>query len=428
MPNLNRIKTISTALTLGVSALLMTACGGGAGGFGESYDIPEFEPEPTLAPTTGPEPTPMPILSNIQLDLGDGYDEFDLTNSHLEDGATDPWSTNGTLNLSVVSNDVRDGMYSMLASGKSSGWQGPAYSLIDPDTSMSILEADTVYKLAVSVKLNSAADGATQDTIKVTLKTGDNSYTGLTGDGVPVTTDAWTDITAEFLASDYSAETSQIVYIESAGGTSSYLVDALMIGKKLPDALDLPNGDLETGETAPWSQQGLPATGLAVTDEEAYEGDYSLKITGRTAGWNAPTYSVIASDGNVSLAPDTQYIASAWVKMDSIGLSDEQLAAFATERDENPDEDYPDESYDKVSITLKGTPKASGEDGSDYTNVATSLVTENGWVLVRGTFNTGESDTATERVLYIEAAGATSSYYVDNFKIRPVNGTVEVGE
>src|SRR5436305_13169254 len=140
--------------------------------------------------------------------------------------------------------------------------------------------------------------------------------------------------------------------------------------------------DFEDGSLQSWIPRGTAM--LTNTTEVAHGGSRSLKTTGRTAGFNGPSLDLVKtlSRGNV-------YQITAWVRL------------------------VPGQTADTLKITMQRTP-AGGSNAFDQVAPSTN-VTDSGWVMLQGqySFTTDVSGL----LLYIEAAGAMTQYYVDDFSI-----------
>ena len=140
--------------------------------------------------------------------------------------------------------------------------------------------------------------------------------------------------------------------------------------------------DFEDGSPQGWIPRGTSI--LTNTTEAAHGGSHSLKTTGRTAGFHGPSLNLLNTlqKGNV-------YQITAWVRL------------------------VPGQTADTLKITMQRTP-AGGSNAFDQVAPSTN-VTDSGWVMLQGqySFTTDVSGL----LLYIEAAGATTQYYVDDFSI-----------
>src|SRR5581483_6377872 len=141
--------------------------------------------------------------------------------------------------------------------------------------------------------------------------------------------------------------------------------------------------DFEDGSLQNWIPRGTAI--LTNTTEQAHGGTHSLKTTGRTANFHGPSLNLTPL-----LQSATSYQITAWVRLVS------------------------GQSADTLAITIQRTVNAT----ANFDRVATSAtagVTDGGWVMLRGTYSFASG--ASALLLYIEAAGATTEYYVDDFSI-----------
>lgn len=141
----------------------------------------------------------------------------------------------------------------------------------------------------------------------------------------------------------------------------------------------------EDGTTQGWGPRGSAV--VTNTTEAARTGSRSLKTTNRTAPWNGPALNVLGT-----LAPNATYRITGYVR----------LVAGQT--------------ADTLKFTVERQP------GNSFTQVNTPVsVTDADWVQLQGTFGFSATD-ATSLVLYLEAAGANTEYYLDDFTIEQVSG------
>ena len=163
-----------------------------------------------------------------------------------------------------------------------------------------------------------------------------------------------------------------------------YLATFLLFTATLAFAQTTPivQNDFEDGTLQGWIPRGTAI--LSNTTEAAHGGTHSLKTTGRTAGFNGPSLNLVTtlSMGNV-------YQITAWVRL------------------------VTGQTADQLKITVQRTP-AGGSNAFDQVTPLTN-VTDSGWVMLQGqySFTTDVSGL----LLYIEAADATTQYYVDDFSI-----------
>jgi len=148
-------------------------------------------------------------------------------------------------------------------------------------------------------------------------------------------------------------------------------------------AQTLVQNDFEDGTSQGWISRGTAV--LANTSEAAHSGAHSLKTTGRTAGFNGPSLNV-----TTLLKSSTVYQVTAWVRLVS------------------------GQPADTLKITVQRT--VSGANSFDQVAASASNgVSDSSWVMLQGTYSF--ADGASNLLLYIEAAGANTQYYVDDFSI-----------
>jgi len=153
---------------------------------------------------------------------------------------------------------------------------------------------------------------------------------------------------------------------------------------QISSALTAPiqNG-FEDGTLQGWIPRGGTVV-LTNTTEAAFAGTRSLKTTGRTAGFNGP-----------SLTLTGQLVKGA---THQVGVSVRLVAG---------------EAPTTIRVTMQRT-LAGGAQAFD-TIAQNTNVTDGGWVTLNGTYSFATD--VTGLLLYVEATGATTSYYIDAFSI-----------
>jgi endo-1,4-beta-xylanase len=143
--------------------------------------------------------------------------------------------------------------------------------------------------------------------------------------------------------------------------------------------------DFEDGTLQGWIPRGGSVV-LTNTTEAARSGTHSLKTTGRTAGFNGPSLNVFGT-----LAKGSTYQVTAWVRL------------------------VAGQPADTLKITVQRT-LTDGTNAFDQVPASsTGGVTDAAWVSLQGQYTLSTDVTAL--LLYIEAAGATTQYYLDDFSI-----------
>jgi endo-1,4-beta-xylanase len=148
--------------------------------------------------------------------------------------------------------------------------------------------------------------------------------------------------------------------------------------------------DFEDGTTQGWFRRGTAI--LAVTNEAAASGLNSLKTTGRTAPWNGPGLDVMPT-----VQRDLLY---------QIRVSVRLTAGQAT-------------LQDTLRMTIER--RVAGETADRFDSVAASAtngVTSGSWVTLQGSYRL--TTDVTKLILYVESTGATTEYYIDDFRITEV--------
>ena len=128
---------------------------------------------------------------------------------------------------------------------------------------------------------------------------------------------------------------------------------------------------------------------LKNVNEAAQSGARSLKVTGRTAGWNGPNLNVLGT-----LQPGTLYEISGYVK----------LAAG--------------QSASQMMITMQRKPVGGNISYDRIVTSAVNGVTSANWVFLQGQYT---FDTAVSGLdIYVESTNNTAAFYLDKFTITKV--------
>jgi len=144
--------------------------------------------------------------------------------------------------------------------------------------------------------------------------------------------------------------------------------------------------DFEDGTLQGWIPRGGTVV-LTNTTEAAATGARSLKTTGRTAGFNGPSLNLLST-----LSRGTIYQITASVRL------------------------VAGQPADSLKITVQRTP-AGGSTAFDQVTPS-AAVTDGGWVTLTGQYSF--TTDVSQLLLYVEAAGATTQYYLDDFRINVV--------
>lgn len=319
-----------------------------------------------------------------------------VTNGGLETGLTTGWKgNNAAIAVTFAPEDVHSGDFALHVTGRTSSTDSAEFSLLNED-----LQKGGSYLVSTWVKV----DGDTVDNIKLAMQisynTGDPDVIEITATGDANTLD-WTELSGEF---DYAPDSTRTVTdvtitVVADGAETGYFIDDLFVSKVLAESANLvTNGGLEVGKTDGWNANNAT---IEVTTSQAgvYSGNFGLHVTGRTLNWNSAQYSLL----DAGLNAGGSYLASAWVK----------VAGDTTD-------------------VLKMTMEISYDSGnSDYIPIADSGVADTlNWINLIGVFDYKVDSTRTvvDAKVYIEADGATTSYFVDELfltKVFTANGNLE---
>ncbi|GAB3173667.1 hypothetical protein GCM10027059_45100 [Myceligenerans halotolerans] len=160
--------------------------------------------------------------------------------SDFENGTIESWVSRGGVTLEASDAQAASGEYSLLTTGRTSAWNGPAHNMLD------VVEALGVYEFSVSVRL---AEGEDPADIKLSMETtseetGETSYPGIATAAV-VTDGAWVEVTGTYEPAERA--TKRQFYVESSDPTLSYYIDAISVTQlEAPPVIDLPTEESAT--------------------------------------------------------------------------------------------------------------------------------------------------------------------------------------
>ncbi len=292
--------------------------------------------------------------------------------SDFENG-TQKWEARGD-RVSIKSDKAQalTGTKSLKISGRSANWQGAQLNLTKT------LSAANTYKFTVSVKL--AKDEAA-DQIKMTMQRGDTIFTdvGIT----KATANEWTTFSGKFKPS--GGDLYLLLYVEALRPNTAYSIDDFKI-ELAGDDTPAQKGTLLLNDFEDMTAQNWFANGEGVQMFSSNaSGSQSLKVTGRTAPWNA-----LALDISPLIFKGRTYLISVSAKL------------------------LKGQPNDSLKLTVKQTPP-KGE--PTYVEVSKlTPVTDGDWVTISGEYMATTTDN--NLLIYVESAGATTSYFIDNFLIK----------
>ncbi len=292
--------------------------------------------------------------------------------SDFENG-TQGWETRGErVSIKSDKEQAASGAKSLRITGRSANWNGAQLNLTKT------LAAGKTYKFTVAVKL---AKGEAADQVKMTMQRGDNQF-----DGVGITNanaNEWTTFSGKFKPS--GGDPYLLIYIEAGRDRTAYYIDDFKIelaGDEIPPQTGtILQNDFEDMTAQNWIVQG---DGVQMFSSNA-AGSQSLKVTNRTAPWHG-----LALDISPLFFKGRTYL---------ISVSARLLKGQPT---------------DSLKITMRQTPP-KGE--ATYTPISNpTTVTDGEWTTLSGEYKVMTNDN--NLLIYVEAAGATTSFYIDNFVIK----------
>lgn len=305
------------------------------------------------------------------------------TNGGFESGM-EGWSPAGA-NVMIVEGAGRSQTNAARISDRIAGWSSLQYGMGD----IGLIPGRT-YLLSAWVKWDST--DAPED-IKMTVEQADEAGNANRWRTIARTTNAadWVQLSNTFTYLPTGDLTTLQVYFEAtgleaegAGGT--YFVDDLIITEvALPPTL-ITNGNLENGTTDGWVGAGATIAVEQWPQGGAQSGFFGLRVSGRTMSWNSAQYPLL----ELGWEPNSSYKASVWVKFDG------DVAA---------------------TDTFKLTFNYTDGGGQHWITVAQANIGGGVWTKLEGIFDYAPIGPVTDMKLYVEAAGLTTSYFLDDLVV-----------
>lgn len=321
------------------------------------------------------------LFSNLSIEAFAQEEKNLISNGSFENGEMGNWKPRGEKVKLEVTKETKafEGEHSLKVTGRTQNWNGPAYSVKD------LMENEKTYKISLKVKAVEGQAALGKDE-KVTLsmqKTidGSDAYNNLVS-SVAINESDWTTINTEYTLS-YSGELTVLdLYLESNTVDLEFYVDDFSIVDTTVVEMEnvITNPGFENGKSD-WTQQG--PVKLEVVKDIAHTGNYSLKASGRTDSWNAPSYSLSGK-----LEAGKNYEFSAWVMFDE---------------GENTSEE----------IKTTFISKANGE--TKYDQVAIVKAEKGVWSEMKGEIKITEGSEPVS--IYIESPSKNLVYYIDDISI-----------
>lgn len=145
-----------------------------------------------------------------------------LISNDFESGTTTPWGPRGPVTLATVDTDAHGGARSLLVSGRTGDWNGPATDAVG-------FPAGSPVTVSAWVKLAPGTTGTSAMHFTVQQSPADNQYAWV-GSPVTATADGWVELTGTYTRA--ASVTAATLYLEAApiaGANPSFLVDDVLV-------------------------------------------------------------------------------------------------------------------------------------------------------------------------------------------------------
>ncbi|MDQ3800530.1 MAG: carbohydrate binding domain-containing protein [Acidobacteriota bacterium] len=308
-------------------------------------------------------------------------ESFAQTSAVLENNfekGTDRWETRGTASVGSSKEQAASGTKSLRVTGRTTNWHGAQLNVTK------ILAGGQVYKFSAAVRL---AKGENPDEIKMTMQRGDNQYE--TVGTATANADGWTTVSGNFKPS--GRDSSLLVYIEAGRANTAYFIDDFKI-ESLGDGTPKQSGvilqnDFEDQTAQNWFVRGDEAVQMFSSNAG---GSQNLRVGGRTQSWHG-----LAVDVSPLFFKGRTYEISVSARL------------------------VKGQPVDSLRIVVQQTPPKGQP---KIVEVSSPIkVTDSEWVTLSGRYTATTSDN--NILVCIEAAGAGTSFHIDNFTIKvPAEG------
>lgn len=294
-------------------------------------------------------------------------------NGTFESGVSG-WFGFGNVALSASTN-ANTGAGSLLASGRTDTWQGPATSLLGGATAGATYRARAFAKIA----------GASSAPLRMTIKSvcdGSAAYTNVAA--ASASDLGWVELSGSYQVPLCSNLSELTLYFEGPAAGVSVLLDDVSVAQRLaipvvepPSNFNLAgNGGGELG-IAQWANFGST---VAQSSAFAHSGTYSIVGAARAGSWAGPAYGVPAGEGSY--------------KVEVFALQNSGAAA---------------------NLTLSAKTTCNGADSYPFLG---SVSAESGtWVKLSGTLNIPSGCSVAQ--VYINGPDAAVDIYADDLTVVP---------
>lgn len=304
-------------------------------------------------------------------------DPSSILQNDFEDGTAQGWTPQGPVTLAASGEAAHAGGFSLKTTGRSDTWNGPSRNL------RPTLQKGATYAFSAFVRLEAGQPASTlKATVKRTPSGGSATYEQVaTSTTNGVTDAAWVELKGQY---SFATDVDELVlYVESDNATSAFYLDDVtisMLSTPPPDTSGLTSG-FESGTAEGWTARGSES--VAVTNEAAHSGSFSLKTTGRTQTWNGPSHDVLGK-----LTRGAKYTISVWARL------------------------APGEPETQLRVSLQRTYQGN----TTYeTVIPNTAVTADQWVRLETSYTMGND--ADALTLYVESASGLAGFYIDDFAL-----------
>lgn len=296
----------------------------------------------------------------------------------FEDGTTQGWVPRGSVTVASSTDVARTGTHSLKTTGRTANWNGPALDL------RSRLTANTTYQISGWVRLTA---GQSPSNLKFTIERrptgGSTSYEQVNA-AVAASDSGWVQLQGNYSFTSTANDTLTL-YLESDDPAAEYYLDDFTITALSAPGCPEPHDQsgietgFETGTLQGWSPRG--SAQLVPTTEASATGNYSLRVTGRTASWQGPAINALCK-----MHKGSKYLISVRVRL------------------------LPGEVATQVRLSMER--RFNGV--TNYTTIiGNTAVTDGAWVELTTEYTFGFD--VEQMQLYVETASGNASFYIDDF-------------
>ncbi|MFQ1002861.1 endo-1,4-beta-xylanase [Modestobacter sp. SSW1-42] len=301
------------------------------------------------------------------------------------ESGTASWAGRGDATVAVTTEQARTGAQSLLATGRTANWHGPALN------ANAFMPAGT-YEVEAWVKLKAGTGSdpaATTDQITVssvrTTTGGVTTYDTVGGYQIAVSDSTWTKVGGQYTFG--TANSGLELYLESPDPTQQFYVDDVRIvgeaaAPVAPGTAAPLSTDFESGLQG-WGPRGDAQVALAPTGGRTGAG---LAVTNRLQNWQGPTIDVTE---NVAVGVTVD--VSVWAKL------------------------APGQAPASLQVSVQRD-KAGTSTAYEGVAGASAVVTADAWTELKGTYTLGAP--ADRAQLYVEGT-ANVPFTVDDLTMKP---------